>query len=204
MKTKKSACGAKQASFALRSNQCRRSVPDAIRVIDLWLRKRGRVEPKLNRSILPLRSARQSRRVNGKLTPSPCPQIWAAEARGHRGAASRTRLNLPQQSQSSRCVGEGALLSSRLRYSQSFCALHDRTAILHLLVGRKTSLMNLDHGLLKRAPQIFRRGRAVRLNLLGLKMVWLNMLNMLCFNTGDSTLVCHWRGLNFLSALSAL
>jgi hypothetical protein len=42
------------------------------------------------------------------------------------------------------------------------------------------------------------------LNLLGLKMVWLNMLNMLCFNTGDSTLVCHWRGLNFLSALSAL
>src|SRR5580704_11047272 len=94
-----------------------------------------------------------------------------------------TCSNLPQQSECPRCVGKGALLSSRPRYPQTFCALHDRTPILHLLVNRLASreirLMNLDHGLLKRAPQIFRGGRAVR-------------LNMVCFNTRHGALVCHF------------
>jgi len=102
----------------------------------------------------------------------------------------QTGSNLPQQSQCPRCVGKGALLSSRLRYPQTFCALHDRTPILHLLVNRLASreirLMNLDHGLLKRAPQIFRGGRAVRLN-----MVCCN--NMVCFNTRHGALVCHFE-----------
>src|ERR1700728_4817496 len=89
--------------------------------------------------------------------------------------------NLPQQSESPRRVGERALLSSRLRYSQSFCPLYDRTPILHLLVRRKTRLMNLDHGLFKLAPQLFRGSRAVRLRTLGLEV---HGLDMVCIEIG--------------------
>ncbi len=99
-------------------------------------------------------------------------------------SVSRTPSNLPQQSESPCGVGNGALLSSRLRHPQSLSALHDRTPISHLLISRKLRLMNLDHGLLKLAPQIFRRGRALRLNIMG--------LNRACSNMVYRTLVCHW------------
>lgn len=99
-------------------------------------------------------------------------------------AASQTRLNLPQQSESPCGVGNGAFLSSCLRYPQTLCALHDRTPISHLLISRKLRLMNLDHGLLELAPQVVRGGRALRLNIMG--------LNRACSNTVYRTLVGHW------------
>ena len=111
-------------------------------------------------------------------------------------SVSRTPSNLPQQSESPCGVGNGALLSSRLRHPQSLSALHDRYSISHLLISRKLRLMNLDHGLLKLAPQIFRRGRALRLNIMGLKGVLQYGVPHSCMPLG--------RELNFLAALSAL
>jgi hypothetical protein len=131
-----------------------------------------------------LTSAHRAHAANGA-TPAMGPSFHSCVPRNHCPTCS----NLPQQSECPRCVGKGALLSSRPRYPQTFCALHDRTPILHLLVSRLASreirLMNLDHGLLKRAPQIFRGGRAVRLNMV--------CFHMVCFKTRHGALVCHFE-----------